>query len=164
MKLKRLDYCIVYCADGDDDDTVDIHALMVKRARVCKEGIINSKQPNGTAKDVLAKTDVWAILGRIYFLNEERTRYVSVGFYPSDNYQVLVEFGGPRIVPIRLAEHYFRTLMEALPALCDAMQCGELYTRKDGAFRIGPSGPIPVLDCITANSVSVLRLGICAIC
>ena len=26
--------------------------------------------------------------------------------------------------------------MDALPALCDAMQCDELYTRKDGAFRI----------------------------
>ena len=30
--------------------------------------------------------------------------------------------------------------MEALSALCDAMQCGELYTRKDGAaFRIRSS-------------------------
>ena len=29
--------------------------------------------------------------------------------------------------------------MEALPALCDAMQCGELYTRKVGAFRIRSS-------------------------
>ena len=26
--------------------------------------------------------------------------------------------------------------MEALPALCDAMHCGELHMRKDGAFRI----------------------------
>ena len=26
--------------------------------------------------------------------------------------------------------------MEALPALCDAMQCGELYTQNDGACRI----------------------------
>ena len=75
-------------------------------------------------------------LRRVYFLNEEKTRYVSVGFYPSENYRVLVELGGPRIVPIRLALQQVRTLMDALPALCDAMQCGELYTRKDGAFRI----------------------------
>ncbi len=120
---------IVYCEDGDD--TVDVHALMVKWARGCKEGIISSKQPNGTAQDVLAKPDVRAILRRVYFLNEE--------FYPSDNYQVLVEFGGPRIVPIRLAVHHVRKLMEALPALCDATQCGQLYTRKDGAFRIWSS-------------------------
>ena len=47
-----------------------------------------------------------------------------------------MELGGPRIEPIRLAEQHVRTLMEALPALCDTTQCGELYTRKDGAFRI----------------------------
>ena len=117
---------IVYCEDGEDDVTVDIHALLAKRARGCKEGIINSKQP----------TDVWVLLLRVYFLNENRTRYFSVGFYQSDNYQVLVEFKGAGIVPIRLTEHHARTLMEALPEFCDAMQCGELYTRKDGAFRI----------------------------
>ncbi len=119
--------------------TLDIHALMVKRARGCKEGIINSKQPNGTAQDVLVKTGVRALLHRVYFLNGERTHYVSVGFYPTDNYQVLVEFGVPRVVPIRLTEHHVRTLMEALPALCDAMLCDEQYMRKDGAFRIRSS-------------------------
>ena len=102
----------------------------------CKEEIVSSKQPADTTQDVLAKTDGWVPLRRVYVLNDERTRYVCVGFYPSDKYQVLVEFGGPRIVPIRLTEHHVRTLMEALPALCDAMQCGELYTLKDGAYRI----------------------------
>ena len=29
--------------------------------------------------------------------------------------------------------------MEALPMLCNSMQCGELYTRKDGAFRLRAS-------------------------
>ena len=29
--------------------------------------------------------------------------------------------------------------MEALPALCEAMQNGELYTRKDGVFRLRSS-------------------------
>ena len=59
-----------------------------------------------------------------------------MGFYPSDNYQALAEFGGSRIAPITLTEHRVRTLAEALPALCDAMQRGELYTRKDCAFRL----------------------------
>ena len=108
----------------------------MKRIRVCKEGIVNSKQPTVSAQYVLAMTDARVLLRRVYFLNEERTRYVSVGFYPPDNYKVQVEFGGPRIVPISLTEHQARTLMEALPALCDDMQCDELYTRKDGAFRI----------------------------
>ena len=74
----------------------------------------------------MARAAVRVLLRRVYFLNEERTRYVSVGFYPFDNYQVLVELAGPRMVPIRLTEHHVRTLVEALPALCDAVQSGEL--------------------------------------
>ena len=54
--------------------------------------------------------------------------------------------------------------MEALPALCDAMQCCELYTRKDGAFRIRTGKTRNLLECITAGSVSVLSLRICATC
>ena len=106
--------------------TLDVRALFVKRARGCKKGIVNFKQP----------TDVQVLLRRFYFLNEKRTLYVSVGFYPSENYKVLVDFGGPRIVLIRLTELQVRTLIQALPQLCDAMLCCELYTRKDGVFRI----------------------------
>ena len=91
--------------------------------------LLHSAQPTGAR----------VLLRRVYFLNEGRTRYVSVGFYPSVNYQVLIDFGGPLIALITLTEHHFRTLMEALPALCEAMQHGELYTRKDGDFRLRSS-------------------------
>ena len=99
---------VVYSEDGEDDDTADIHALFVKRARGCKEGIVTSKQPTVPAQDDLARAPVRVLLRRVYFLYEGRTRYVSVGVYPSDNYQVLVELGGPRIEPIRLAEQHVR--------------------------------------------------------
>ena len=99
---------VVYCENGEDDDTTDIHALFVKRARGCKEGIVTSKQPTVPAQDDLARAPVRVLLRRVYFLYEGRTRYVSVGVYPSDNYQVLVELGGPRIEPIRLAEQHVR--------------------------------------------------------
>ena len=59
---------IVYCEDGEDDDTADIHALFVKRARGCKEGIVTSKQPAVTAQNDLAKAAV-RVLRRVYFLN-----------------------------------------------------------------------------------------------
>ena len=120
----------VYCKDDA------VHSLFVKRARGCKEGIVNSKQLSVTAQVEMARVADRVLLRCVYFLNVERTPYVSVGSYPSDNYQFYVELGGPLIVPLRLTEHHFRTLMEALPALCDAMQCGETYTRKDVAFRI----------------------------
>ena len=84
---------VVYCEDGADNDTIDIHALFVKRARGSNEGIVTSKQPTVPAQDDLARASVPVLLRLVYFLNEERTRYVSVGFYPADNYQVLVELG-----------------------------------------------------------------------
>ena len=124
---------VVYCGDGEDDDATDIHAFFVKRTKNCTEGVAAHQRPGFTARDDLSAR---VLLRRVYFLSEEKTRYVSVGFYPSENYRVLVEFGGPRIVPIRLADQHVRTLMDALPALCDAMQCGDQFTRKDGAFRI----------------------------
>jgi hypothetical protein len=36
------------------------------------------------------------LLRRLFFLNVEKSRYVSVGFYPVREYQPLVEFGGTR--------------------------------------------------------------------
>ena len=130
---------VVYCEDGEDDDTTDLQAPFTKRAKNCTEGITASQRPAVTAPADLSGASARVLLRRVFFLNEEKTRYVSVGFYPSENYRVLVEFGGPRIVPIRLAEQHVRTLMEALPALCDAMRCCKLFTRKDGAFRIRSS-------------------------
>jgi hypothetical protein len=100
---------------------------------------IDSKRPNPALHVILASTATRVLLLRVYFLNEERTRYVSVGFYPSEEYQVLAEFGGPRIAPITLTEHHVRSLMEHLPALCKAMERSEQYTCKDGPFRLRTS-------------------------
>jgi hypothetical protein len=35
------------------------------------------------------------LLRRLFFINEYRTKYVSVGFYPASDYLPLVEFGLP---------------------------------------------------------------------
>ena len=37
------------------------------------------------------------LLRLLFFINEDRTNFVSVGFYPSRDYQPLVEFGVVRI-------------------------------------------------------------------
>ena len=111
--------------DGDDTDD-DTKTLLLKRARVFDEGLLNSTQQTVTVQDVLARTDARALLRRVYFLNEGRSRNVFVGICPSNNYQVLAESGGWRIAPITLTEHHVRTLAKALPILCDSMQRGEL--------------------------------------
>jgi hypothetical protein len=48
----------------------------------------------------------WDLLRHVYFLNTEKTRYMSVGFYPAHYYRVLTEFGGPRIAPITITEQH----------------------------------------------------------
>jgi len=35
----------------------------------------------------------WILLRRLFFINEDRTKYVSLGFYPARDYLPLVEFG-----------------------------------------------------------------------
>jgi hypothetical protein len=67
---------------------------------------------------VSAQFDPHRVLLRcVFFINLDRTRYVSVGFYPAQNYQPLVEFGGSRIKPITLNEKQVATLAVHLPRL-----------------------------------------------
>jgi len=54
-----------------------------------------------------------ALLRRMFFINEDETKYVSVGFYPARDYQTLVEFGdirqgGSKSMPRRQIAYYMR--------------------------------------------------------
>jgi hypothetical protein len=42
------------------------------------------------------------LLRRVFFVNADKSKYVSVGFYPARNYESMVEFGGVRNKPIVL--------------------------------------------------------------
>ena len=46
---------------------------------------------------------------------------MSVGFYPAQNYQPLVEFKGNKLLPLLLAAEYVTILAERLPGLVEAM-------------------------------------------
>jgi hypothetical protein len=39
------------------------------------------------------------LLRRTFFINEDYSKYISVGFYPARDYQVLAEFGASKKVP-----------------------------------------------------------------
>jgi len=69
-----------------------------------------------------------ALLRSVFFLDENRTRYVSVAFYPSMSYMPMVEFGGSKIGPIRLSAQQVMALVEHLPRLCDARCTNAHYT------------------------------------
>ena len=92
---------IVYCEDGEDDD---VTTLICKRARICMDKLIDSKRTHPDLQDTCSSTHTRILLRRVFFLNEENTRYFSVGFHPANNYEILAEFGGPRIAPITPTE------------------------------------------------------------
>jgi hypothetical protein len=77
------------------------------------------------------------LLRRVFFINQEKTRYVSVGFYPAQNYQPLVEFGGSRIKPITLNEKQVSTLAVHLPRLYQELcNSGGFHVKVDEDFAI----------------------------
>lgn len=84
------------------------------------------------------------LLRRVFFISEDKTRYVSVGFYPSRNYQPLVELGGPRVKSILLTDQHVTTLAECLPRICEAMYANTQYSCSDGAFRLNTTGNLGV--------------------
>ena len=118
---------------NDKDDTI---AFAYKRPRPHQDQPTFSKRPHPDLEDICSTPAISVLLRRVFYLNVKMSRYVSIGLYPADNYQVLAEFGGLRIAPIILTEQHVKTLVDHLRALCEAIHCGEYYTCKDGPFRL----------------------------
>jgi len=74
------------------------------------------------------------LLRRVFFLDPDKTRYISVGYYPSRNYQPLVEIGTPKQHLILLSDHHVTTLAEHLMAQVDSLWRDEFYNVRDGEF------------------------------
>jgi hypothetical protein len=80
------------------------------------------------------------LLQRIFFLSDDRFKYVSVGFYPARDYRPFVEFGGARKMPLLLNDQKLQTMALHITALCAALCNNENYTAKDGDFRMHTTG------------------------
>ena len=74
------------------------------------------------------------ILRRVFFLETEKTKYISVGFYPARQYQPMVEIGSSKSTPVVLTDQHVKTLSEHLPAQIDALWRGDFYNVMDGEF------------------------------
>jgi len=64
----------------------------------------------------------------MFFINEDKTMYVSVGYYPARDYQTLVEFGAMRRGGSKcliLSDEQVAALAYCLPAIRDSMCVGE---------------------------------------
>ena len=95
------------------------------------------------------------LLRRVFFLDPEKTKYISVGFYPARNYQPIVEIGSPKSTPIVLTDQHVKTLCEHLPAQIDALWRGFLQR---GGWRICHALGIPFNTAIlTMGKLNDLR-------
>jgi len=67
------------------------------------------------------------LLRRMFFINEDKTKYVSVGYYPARDYQPLVEFGAIRrggSKSLILSDERDAALANCLPAIGDSICVG----------------------------------------
>jgi len=67
------------------------------------------------------------LLRHLFIINEDRSKYVSVGFYTARDYTLLVEFGAiktGRSKLLILADEQVETLVGCLPSISDSMCIG----------------------------------------
>jgi len=82
------------------------------------------------------------LLRGMFLINEDRSKYVSVGFYPARDYQPLVEFGAIRrggSKTLILTDEQVATLADCLPAILDSMCVGGdrvIIKCESGNFRL----------------------------
>ena len=98
------------------------------------------------------------LLGRVYFMNNEQSKYVSVGVSSCSQLQPCVEFGAPRRMPVVLTSYYLSTLSQHLPKLCQNMCNNQIYTCKKLLFRLQASGSGSVAKVIYNKQSISLRL------
>ena len=97
------------------------------------------------------------LLRRLFFIDVDRTKYDSVGFYPNRDYLPLVKFGAVKkngSTFIILIDQQVNNMAECLPRICDPMCGNEQYVCKDEAFRLNKSGSTKSPDCTSKNSIS----------
>jgi len=82
------------------------------------------------------------LLRRMFFINEDKTKYMSVGFYPARDYHHLLEFGAIRRAGSKsfiLTYEQFAALADSLPSISDSMCVGGdrvIIKCESGNFRL----------------------------
>jgi hypothetical protein len=85
------------------------------------------------------------LLRRLFFIADDKSKYVSVGYYPARNYQPFVEFGGAKKMPMLLNDQHLQTMALHITALCAALCNNEYYIGKDGDYRMNTTGSYKVV-------------------
>jgi len=83
------------------------------------------------------------LLRYLFFIDEDRTKYVSVGFYPTRDYHPLVEFGSVKkngSTILIFDDLQVDKMAKCLPRICESMCGNEQYGCKEGDFRLITTG------------------------
>ena len=81
-----------------------------------------------------------AMVRRVFFIAEDKSKFVSVGYYPARGYQPLAKFGGAKKLPLLLDAQQLQTMAENIAALCNALSTNEHFSKKDGDFKMNTTG------------------------
>jgi len=81
-----------------------------------------------------------AMLRRVFFIAEYKSKFVSVGYSPARGYQPLAEFGGAKNLPLLLDAQRLQTLAENIATLCNTLSANEHFSKKDGDFKMNTTG------------------------
>ena len=105
--------------------TTDIAAILPARIKRMEQ-FENTNSTYWSANSAFDSKRV--LLRRLLFINEDRTKYISVGFYPAGFYLALLKFGVKRRggwpKKIILTNKRVNALAEGLRKLCDALCSG----------------------------------------
>jgi len=98
------------------------------------------------------------LLRRMFFVNEDKTNDVSVGYYPARDYQPLVEYGAIRRGGYKcliLADELVAALADCLPSIRDSMFVGGTVSSSSArvaTFGYTPPGGTAQPSCLWAPS------------
>ena len=81
-----------------------------------------------------------AMLRRVSFIAEDKSKFVSVRFSPARVYQPLAEFEGAKKLPMLLNAQQLQTMADNIAALCNALATNEQFSTKDGDFKMNTTG------------------------
>jgi hypothetical protein len=121
-----------------------------------------SRKPTHTRRKVVAPSPETVLHRRIYFLNTDRTRFISIGYYPDRNYEPHIEIGGVKCGVI-LTPYYFTKLVNHLPKLTENLCNKQQYRCNEETFRLRllDSKRVTIqcnglLICLTINDINFL--------
>jgi len=81
-----------------------------------------------------------AMLRRVFFIAEDKSKFVSMAYFPARGYQPLAEFGGAKKLPLLLDAQQLQTMAENIAALCNALSTNEHFSKKDDDFKMNTIG------------------------